>query len=108
MVQVLEYGRKYCRIVYQGQTGYVLTACLTFLDPAAEVMGTTVLTYNGRATGDAKVPVRNTASSDSRIIVQMRSGTEVTVLGKTGKWYEIACEGWHGFVHQNYMEAEIE
>lgn len=107
VVQVLEYGKSYCRVVCEGEMGYVQTACLTFLDPAAEIMGTTVLTYNGRATGSAQVPVRNTASNDSSMIVKLRSGTEVAVLGKTGKWYEVAYEGMHGFVHENYMSEEI-
>lgn len=107
VVQVVKYGKNYCQIVYEGQVGYVQTACLTFLDPSADVLGTTVLTYNGRATGAAQVPIRNTASNDSCIIVKLRSGTEVTVMSKAGKWYEIAYEGLHGFVHENFMDAEI-
>lgn len=107
VVQVVKYGKSYCQIVYEGQVGYVQTACLTFLDPSADVLGTTVLTYNGRATGAAQVPIRNTASNDSCIIVKLRSGTEVTVMAKAGKWYEIAYEGLHGFVHENFMDAEI-
>lgn len=108
VVQVVKYGKSYCQIVYEDQIGYVQTACLTFLDPSAEVMGTTVLTYNGRATGSAQVPVRNTASNDSCIIVKLRSGTEVTVIAKSGKWYEVAFQGMHGFVHENFMDAEIQ
>ena len=108
VVQVVKYGKSYCQIVYEDQVGYVQTACLTFLDPSAEVMGTTVLTYNGRATGSAQVPVRNTASNDSCIIVKLRSGTEVTVIAKSGKWYEVAFQGMHGFVHENFMDAEIQ
>lgn len=107
VVQVVKYGKNYCQIVYEGQVGYVQTACLTFLDPSADVLGTTVLTYNGRATGAAQVPIRNTASNDSCIIVKLRSGTEVTVMAKAGKWYEIAYEGLHGFVHESFMDAEI-
>lgn len=108
VVQVVKYGKSYCQIVYEDQVGYVQTACLTFLDPSAEVMGTTVLTYNGRATGSAQIPVRNTASNDSCIIVKLRSGTEVTVIAKSGKWYEVAFQGMHGFVHENFMDAEIQ
>lgn len=107
VVQVIKYGKSYCQIVFEGQVGYVQTACLTFLDPAADILGTTVLTYNGRATGAAQVPIRNTASNDSCIVVKLRSGTEVTVLAHTGKWYEVAYEGLHGFVHESFMDAEI-
>lgn len=108
VVQVVQYGKNYCQIVYEGQVGYVQTACLTFLDPAAEILGTTVLTYNGRATGAAQVPIRNGMSNDSASVAKLRSGTEVVVLAREGSWYEVACQGLHGYVHKNYMSAEIE
>ena len=108
VVQVIKYGKSYCQIVYEGQVGYVQTACLTFLDPAAEILGTTVLTYNGRATGAAQVPIRNEKSNDSASVAKLRSGTEVVVLAREGSWYEVACQGLHGYVHKNYMSAEIE
>ena len=107
IVQVIKYGKSYCQIVFEGQVGYVQTACLTFLDPSAEILGTTVLTYNGKATGNAQVPIRNDKSNDSASVVKLRSGTEVTVIAKTGKWYEITYEGLHGFVHENFMDEEI-
>lgn len=108
VVQVVQYGKSYCQIVYEGRVGYVQTACLTFLDPAAEVLGTTVLTYNGRATGAAQVPIRNAMSNDSASVAKLRSGTEVVVLAREGSWYEVACQDLHGYVHKNYMSAEIE
>ena len=107
VVQVIKYGKSYCQIVFEGKTGYVQTACLKFLDPSAEILGTTVLTYNGKATGAAQVPIRNDKSNDSAIVVKLRSGTEVTVFAKAGKWYEVECDGLHGFVHENFMDAEI-
>ena len=107
IVQVVSYGKNYCQIVFEGQVGYVQTACLKFADQEAEILGTTVLTYNGKATGNAEVPIRNDKSNDSAIVVKLRSGTEVVVLSKSGKWYEVECEGLHGFVHENFMDAEI-
>lgn len=107
VVQVIKYGKSYCQIVFEGQVGYVQTACLKFLDPSAEILGTTVLTYNGKVTGAAQVPIRSDKSNDSAIVVKLRSGTEVTVFAKSGKWYEVECEGLHGFVHESFMDAEI-
>lgn len=106
VVQVVSYGKNYCRIVYDGQVGYVQTACLKFLDTAAEPMCTWQLSYNGKTTGSAQVPIRNAADDDSSIIVKLRSGTEVTVFAKTGKWYEVEYEGMHGYVHQNFLRIE--
>ena len=106
VVQVVNYGKSYCRIVYEGQVGYVQTACLKFLDTAAEPMCTWQLSYNGKMTGNAEVPIRNDESNDSAIIVKLRSGTEVTVFGKSGAWYEVEHNGLHGFVHKNFLRMD--
>lgn len=106
VVQVVSYGKNYCRIVYEGQVGYVQTACLKFLDTTAEPMCTWPLSYNGKMTGNAEVPIRNDKSNDSAIIVKLRSGTEVTVFSKSGAWYEVEHEGLHGFVHKNFLRME--
>lgn len=106
VVQVIKYGKSYCQIVYDGQVGYVQTACLKFLDPTAEPVCTWPLSYNGKTTGAGQVPIRGDKSNDSAIIVKLRSGTEVTVFGKSGAWYEVEHEGLHGFVHKNFLRME--
>ena len=103
IVQVVSYGKSYCQIVFEGQIGYVQTACLKFANPKVEPMCTWQLSYNGKTTGSAQVPIRNAADGDSSIIVKLRSGTEVTVFAKTGKWYEVEYDGMHGYVHQNFL-----
>lgn len=106
VVQVIKYGKNYCQIVFDGQVGYVQTACLKFVDPETEPMCTWQLSYNGKMTGNAQVPIRNSAENDSSIIVKLRSGTEVTVFSKTGSWYEVEHDGMHGFVHKNFLILE--
>lgn len=103
IVQVVEYGKSYCRIVFEGQVGYVQTACLKFATPATEPMCTWQLSYQGKMTGSAQVPIRNSADNDSSIVVKLRSGTEVTVFAKSGSWYEVEYEGIHGFVHKSFL-----
>ena len=103
IVQVVSHGKSYCQIVFEGQVGYVQTACLKFADPKAEPMCTWQLSYNGKMTGNAQVPIRNDKSNDSAIVVKLRSGMEVTVFAKSGNWYEIEHEGMHGYVHKNFL-----
>lgn len=103
IVQVIEYGKSYCQIVFEGQVGYVQTACLKFANPTAEPMCTWQLSYQGKMTGSAQVPIRNSADNDSSIVVKLRSGTEVTVFAKSGSWYEVEYEGIHGFVHKSFL-----
>ncbi len=74
IVQVIKYGKSYCQIVFEGQVGYVQTACLKFANPKAEPMCTWQLSYNGKMTGNAQVPIRNDKSNDSASVVKLRSG----------------------------------
>lgn len=103
IVPVLEYGKSWTKIRYDGQVGYVKTAVLTFLGDKDEPIGTGVTSYQGRATGNAQVPVRNGKTSDAEIIVNLRTATEVTVLSFDGKWYEIDHDGWYGFLYKSYF-----
>lgn len=103
VVQVVQYGKGYCLIVFEGRVGYVQTDCLRFADPRAEPMGTWRLSYNGKMTGNAQVPLRSGQSNDSVIAAKLRSGTEVTVFAKAGSWYEIEHDGIHGYVHKNFL-----
>ena len=106
VVQVIKYGKNYCQIVFEGQVGYVQTACLKFADPDAEPMCTWQLSYNRKTTGNAQVPIRSDKSNDSASVVKLRSGTEVTVFSKSGSWYEVEYEGLHGFVHKNFLRMD--
>lgn len=106
VVQVIKYGKNYCQIVFEGQVGYVQTACLKFANPKVEPMCTWQLSYNGKMTGNAQVPIRNDKSNDSASVMKLRSGTEVTVFANSGNWYEIEYEGMHGYVHKNFLIFE--
>lgn len=106
VVQVIKYGKNYCQIVFEGQVGNVQTACLKFADPDVEPMCTWQLSYNGKTTGNAQVPIRSDKSNDSASVVKLRSGTEVTVFSKSGSWYEVEYEGLHGFVHKNFLRMD--
>ena len=105
---MLEYGKTWTKIRYEGQVGYVKTAVLTFLGDKADPIGVGVTSYQGRATGSAKVPLRNGKTSDAEIILNLRTATEVKVLSFDGKWYELEHDGWYGFLYKTYFTYEEE
>ncbi len=108
IVPVLEYGKTWTKIRYEGQIGYVKTSVLTFLGDKESPIGVGVTSYQGKATGGAKVPLRNGKTSDAEIILNIRTATEVSVLSFDGKWYELEHDGWYGFLYKTYFTYEEE
>lgn len=106
VVNVLEYGTKFCKISYEGKLGYVLTSCLKFQEREPVLMGTGILTYNGKATGRTTINVRNSADGDSAKIAEWKTGTEVQVFALHDGWYEIEYNGIHGYVMQKFLTIE--
>lgn len=100
---MLQYGEQFCKISYNGTTGYVLTSCLKFYSAEPEVIGSGVLTYNGKATGRTTINVRNSADSDSAKIAEWKTGTEVQVFALHDGWYEVEYNGVHGYVMQKFI-----
>ena len=106
VVCVLQYGKQFCKISYNGTTGYVLTSCLKFYGAEPEVIGTGVLTYNGKATDKTTINIRNAADGDSAKIAEWRTGTQVQVFALHDGWYEIEYNGIHGYVMQKFLTIE--
>ena len=106
VVSVLEYGSKFCKINYDGKVGYVLTSCLKFQECGRALLGTGVLTYNGKATGRTTINVRNSPDGDSAKIAEWKTGTKVQVFALDNGWYEIEYDGVHGYVMQKYLTME--
>lgn len=103
IVAVLEYGKKFCKINYNGSTGYILTSCLQFISPDEQPTSTGTLTYKGKATGSTTINVRNDADGDSAKISEWRTGTEVLIFGYEDGWYEIEANGMRGFVMADFI-----
>lgn len=103
IVSVLEYGKRFCKINYDGSVGYILTSCLQFHSPKEQPISSAVLTYNGKATGRTTINIRNDADGDSAKIVEWKTGTEVVVFGEQGGWYEVEANGMRGFVMEDFI-----
>lgn len=103
IVSVMEYGKKFCKISYNGSVGYILTSCLQFHAPTEQPIGEAVLTYNGKATGRTTINIRNDADGDSAKITEWRTGTTVLVYGQENGWYEIEANGMRGYVKGDFI-----
>ncbi|MBE5777245.1 MAG: hypothetical protein E7326_07020 [Clostridiales bacterium] len=111
-VTVVEKGSVWCRVIYQGQTGYAMTSFLTFPKdaatakptqtpaPTASVGGDTarVLTQNGGA-----LNLRETASQGAKIKKSIPNKSLVTVTQYGSTWCAVVYEGQAGFVMTKFL-----
>lgn len=114
VVLVTEWGKNYCKILYNGEVGYVLTDALTLYPhdwadtgKAAPQLGT--LSYNGRTSGKATVNVRSSGDGKGRILDEWVIGEPLVVYGETEKgWCEVDIDGTHGYVQSKYVTMDEE
>ena len=52
----------------------------------------------------ADANVRSVPGQDGEIVTTISSGTHVTALGETDRWYKVEYEGAVGFVNKNLVE----
>ena len=50
--------------------------------------------------------MRSTPAQDGEIINTIASGTSVTAIGYTDRWYKVEYNGTVGYVNQNLFTAE--
>ena len=109
VVRVIRYGKNWCLVDHQGMRGYIKTASLKFYPKDNGEYTTGVLSYNGRTysrNGTTTVNIRAKAANGSRILETVVVGEPVTVFSTTGKWSEIDCKGWHGYVLSQYITPD--
>lgn len=109
VVRVINYGKTWCLVDYQGVRGYVHTSALTFHANDKREYQTGVLSYKGRTyskNGTTTVNIRAKAVNGSRILKNLVVGTPVTVTGVNGKWSEVDCAGFHAFVLTEYIKLD--
>ena len=108
IVPVLEYGKEFTQIRYEGKEGWVMTDALEFFPGGEKPLGMGTLHLKGKTDGEATVIVRTTASTSAAKVAGWKTGTVVTVLKQQGVWYAVEYNGWYGYVHQQYLTVEGE
>ncbi len=100
-VQIVGSSGEWYQISYNGATGYVRQDYI--------IVGGTSAT-GGTGTVNLRDPssslnVRSGPSITSSIIGSLPHGASVTIVGKSGEWYQINYNGMTGYIRQDYVIA---
>ena len=100
-VTVLAHGKTWHKVSVNGQTGYMYAQYLT----TGQTGGS-----SAQATGTVKNPgenqvllLRETASTDARVLGHFGNGTQVTILGESGDFYKVSVGGKTGYMMKKYI-----
>lgn len=108
IVPVLEYGKSFTRVRYEGREGWVMTDALQFFPGGGEPLGMGTLHFKGKTDGENVIKIYTTASTSSAQVAGLKTGVTVTVLSHSGVWYAVEHEGWYGYVNQQNLTMEGE
>ena len=96
-IDLLERGETWCRVRWNGQTGYVMSRYLTFAAAAATRQAWIV----GGVSGG--VNLRQRASIDAAVLATLPSGTPLTQTGTDGQWCAVTWSGQSGYILSTYI-----
>ena len=107
-VTVTGQNGNYYSVTYSGLNGYIRKDCLSFtkVTPRPTQSPAPAPTeYGPRIAYVSQVNVyfRKAASTDSDYYCQLALGTQVTVIGETGRFYQVQYDGKIGFIMQNCL-----
>ncbi len=97
-VVVLEKGASWCKVRYEGETGYMPTSQLSF--PSGGGSGETAIV----ATQSGSLNLRKEASAGSTILTTIPKGATVTVTSRGGTWSAVSYNGVSGYVMTSYLQ----
>ena len=100
-VMILEKGELWCKVRYEGVSGYMLTASLAFQEDMSGVGVKAVV-----ATQSGSLNLRSAASAGSVIMTTIPRGAEVVVSSKGETWSAVRYHGISGYVMTCYLQFE--
>lgn len=95
-------GDTWCAARYNGKTGYILTASLSF--SSSETPTPTATTTATVATQSGSLNMRTEASAGSTILTTIPKGATVTVTSKGTIWCGVTYSGYSGYVMTAYLQ----
>lgn len=105
-VTVLQRGRDWCRVAYNGHEGFMSAKYLTFTQ-ANTVSGKVAVVNNPKDT--QVLNLRQTASLEARVLGHYRSGAKVTIITAGETWHKVQTEdGKIGYMMAKYLKATDE
>lgn len=84
------------KVVYRGTVGYMSAEYLSFKETLDGDFGFGTIHGN-------TVRMRSAANLSAPILGTYDHGTKMTVLGVSGNWYRVNCNGTVGYVHSDYF-----
>ena len=107
-VSVISRGNGWYKVSVDGQTGYMSSLYLT----GNASGGNSGSTSGYHKTGTVKNPganqvllLRETASTDARVLGYYRNGTSVQLLGESGSFYKVNVNGQSGYMMKKYIKV---
>ena len=116
MVLVLENGADWCRVVYEGVTGYVMTKYLSFgaaptavpsapQNPALRQLSAPV---PGRIMPtSSRLNLRDGCSTDAKILMEMPKNDYLMITAVGDTWCAVKYEGLSGYCMTKYLEFTV-
>ncbi|MBQ8160985.1 MAG: SH3 domain-containing protein [Clostridia bacterium] len=101
-VEVIEPGDEWTEIEVDGEDGYILTDFLSEEDPYAPENEDDSIRYV-RSPNSAPVNFREQPSTRGKLIAQLVTGTEVTLLDETGEWSRVMLGDQMGYIFTEYL-----
>lgn len=98
-IELLSTEDGWCKIVYDGQTGYISADYVA-------VDGIAVQNARGIVTGTG-VNVRKGPSTDTEVLTKLSAGKIVDLMELKDGWYKIRIDGIEGFVSGDYIREYV-
>ena len=105
VILVEKTGSKFCRVEYNGYTGFVKTMYLSITGIAEEGQSA-VVAYNGKTSGKTTVNLRSGRGRKYRKIAEFPTGTPMTVLDYGKNWSKVEIDGYRGYIDNAYIQFE--
>lgn len=105
-VTVLQRGKDWCRVSYNGQEGFMSAEFLTFTQTST-VSGKVAVVNNSRDT--QVLNLRQTASLEAKVLGHYRNGAKVTILSAGDTWHKVqTADGKVGYMMAKYLRETDE
>ncbi|MGN0779366.1 MAG: SH3 domain-containing protein [Aristaeellaceae bacterium] len=107
-VTVLQKGADWCRVMADGQEGFMATRYLNFgTAPATPAAGKVAVVNNPKDT--QVLNLRQEASLDAKVLAYYRNGAKVTIIKSGSTWHKVQTEdGKVGYMMAKYLKLTDE
>ncbi len=111
MLTILSRGATWCAASYNGQTGYVMTSFLLFLNTQPTAQPTAVPTqppvsYGNVAyvtTSGGSLNLRQYAQTNAKVLTTIPNGTQLVITERGSNWCAASYNGYSGYVMTSFL-----